>query len=108
LFGAGGITIGDKVAIGPNCVITSHGHSFDDGGRPMLEQPTIFKPVTIEDDVYIGSAAVVLPGVRIGRGAVVGAGAVVSRDVDEGSVVTGVPARVVKTRWATSDLRVRA
>ena len=98
LFGAGEIHIGNKVAIGPDCVITSHGHTFADGQLDIIDQETEFEPVVIEDDVYIGTGSVVLHGVRIGRGAVVGAGAVVSRDVPPGAVVLGVPARVVRYR----------
>jgi acetyltransferase-like isoleucine patch superfamily enzyme len=98
LFGAGEISIGNKVAIGPNCLITSHGHSFGDTEVPLLDQPTRFEPVTIEDDVYLGTGAIVLHGVRIGRGAVIGAGAVVSRDVPPGAVALGVPARIVRYR----------
>lgn len=98
LFGAGEIVIGDKVAIGPGCLITSHGHCFADGEAAILDQPARFERVTIEDDVYIGTGAVILHGVTIHRGAVVGAGAVVSRDVPAGAVVAGVPARVLRTR----------
>jgi acetyltransferase-like isoleucine patch superfamily enzyme len=98
LFGAGEIQIGDKVAIGPDCVITSHGHNFGDDKIAILDQPTRFEPVVIEDDVYIGTGSVVLHGVRIGRGAVVGAGALVARDVPSGAVVLGVPARIVRYR----------
>jgi acetyltransferase-like isoleucine patch superfamily enzyme len=98
LFGAGEISIGDKVAIGPGCILASHGHHFEDPGAAILDQPTLFAPIRIEDDVYLGTGSVVLPGVRIGRGAIVGAGAVVSRDVPSGAVALGVPARVVRYR----------
>lgn len=101
LFGAGVIGIGDRVAIAPNVVIASHEHTFDRTGEPIIVQPMRFAPVVVEDDVYIGSSAVLLPGVRIGRGAVVGAGAVVTRDVAPGSVVCGVPARPMRERGTT-------
>ena len=100
LFGAGEIHIGNQVAIGPDVVITSHGHEFSDSTKPILDQPTLFEPVHIEDDVYIGTGAVILHGVRIGRGAVVGAGAVVSSDIPQGAVALGIPARVVRLRDA--------
>ena len=98
LFGAGEIHIGNQVAIGPGVLITSHGHNFEDTDAAILDQPTRFEPVDIEDDVYIGTGSIVLHGVRIGRGAVVGAGAVVSRDVPPGAVVLGVPARILRYR----------
>jgi galactoside O-acetyltransferase len=56
----------------------------------------VHAPVEVDDDVWLGAGAVVLPGVHIGRGAVVGAGAVVTRDVPPFSIVAGVPARVVR------------
>ncbi len=98
LFGAGEIHIGDKVAIGPDCVITSHGHRFGRLDVPILDQDTRFERVTIEDDVYIGAGAVILHGVTVGKGAVIGAGSVVPRDVPPHSVVLGVPARTSRNR----------
>ena len=92
LRGAGGIAIGDRVLIAAGAVITTVGHP--------LELPrwgiTVTKPVKIGDDVWIGANAVILPGVSIGSGSIVGAGAVVSRDVPADTVVAGVPARVIK------------
>jgi galactoside O-acetyltransferase len=79
-------------------VITSHQHTFGRGDADIRDQPTAFEPVVVERDVWIGANATILPGVRVGRGAVVGAGAVVTRDVEPGSVVMGVPARVVRER----------
>jgi serine acetyltransferase len=98
LFGAGGIDVGSDVLISPGVVITSHQHTFGQPNRPMREQPIEFAPVVIEDDVWIGANAVILPGVRLGRGCVVGAGAVVTRDVIPGGVAIGVPARVGRER----------
>jgi maltose O-acetyltransferase len=62
-------------------------------------------PVTIEDYVYIGPRAIILPNVRIGRGAVIGAGAVVTQDVSEYAVVAGVPARFIRERSRELDYR---
>ena len=98
LFGAGEIHMGDHVLVSPGVVIASHQHSFGERDRPMAQQPIRFAPVVIEDDVWIGANATVLPGVRIGEGAVVGAGAVVTGDVPPGAVVMGIPARVVRER----------
>lgn len=98
LFGAGGIEAGHDVLISPGVVITSHQHTFADPGRAMREQPIAFARVVIEDDVWIGANAVVLPGVRLGRGCVIGAGAVVTADVSARGGAVGVPARVVHER----------
>ena len=95
LFGAGGITIGNNVLISPSVVIATHGHNFSDRSRPMREQPQAFEPVVIGDDVWIGSRAVILPGVAVGRGSIVAAGSVVTKDVPEFHIGRGVPAGFV-------------
>lgn len=95
--GTGGVSIGDDTLIGPGVRIISyqHGHA---AGRLIREQPSVALPIRIGSDVWIGANAVILAGVTIGDGAVVGAGAVVTKDVPAACVVTGVPARVVKSR----------
>jgi acetyltransferase-like isoleucine patch superfamily enzyme len=68
-------------------------------GIPMSHQSLHSKgPIIVEDDVWLGVGVTVLSGVRIGKGSVVGAGAVVTHDVPEGAIVAGVPARVIKMR----------
>lgn len=94
----GGITIGNDCFIGPGAKIWSINHCFADPNTPIAEQGYEEKPVTIGDDVWIATNAVVLPGVTIGRGAVIGAGAVVTMDVEPMTVVAGVPARPIKKR----------
>ena len=84
--------------IAPGAVLSSMQHPFADTSRPMYEQPRVYGKIAIEDDVYIGSNAVVTPGVRIGRGAVIGAGAVVTHDVPAYAIALGVPARLVASR----------
>ncbi len=96
LRGQGGIVIGDNVIIAPHVQIMAVDHVFDDPSRPILEQGLRAFGITIEDDAWIGAGAIILDGVRIGRGAVVGAGAVVTRDVAPHTVVAGVPARLVR------------
>lgn len=92
------IHIGDRVRIGPYAMIVDTDfHELHD-----REQRPAGRPVVIEDDVWIGAKASVLKGVRIGRGAVVGVGAVVTRDVPAGAIVAGVPARIVR-RAPTDD-----
>lgn len=93
------VCIGKDVMMGPEVVILGVNHRFDDCERPMIEQGYHDrKPVAIGDDVWIGTRAIILPGVRIGRGAIVAAGAVVTRDVNEFDIVGGNPARVIRSR----------
>jgi maltose O-acetyltransferase len=89
----GGLAVGDHVSISPEVVVLTADHDRDDPRFPLRH-----RRVVIEDHVWIGMRALILPGVRIGRGAVVAAGAVVSRDVEPLSIVAGVPARVVGRR----------
>ncbi len=88
----GSVRIGARALIGPFVMIVDTGF-HDLHNRAKVPPP---KPVEIEDDVFIGAKAVILPGVRIGRGAVIGAAAVVHRDVEPFTVVAGNPAVVVK------------
>ncbi|MGW2844219.1 DapH/DapD/GlmU-related protein [Streptomyces sp. NPDC001108] len=89
----GSIRIGSGVMIAPKVSLITGGHPL-----PLAErrQYLSFAPIVIEDDVWIGTSAVITQGVTIGAGAVVAAGAVVTRDVPAGTMVAGVPARVVK------------
>jgi galactoside O-acetyltransferase len=88
------VHVGDRVMFAPNVTVTTTGHPV----HPDLRRDgTQFSaPVRIEDDVWIGSGAVILPGVTIGRGSVVGAGAVVTGNVPPDVVVGGTPARVLR------------
>ncbi len=98
LGGDGGIDIGDFVRIAPHVSIVSFNHAFADRNTPIKLQPSIYKKVVIEDDVWIGTHAVILAGIRVGKGAVIGAGSVVTKDVPPYTIVAGVPARVIKER----------
>lgn len=90
------IEIGDRVLLGANVVITDTDfHPLDPEERRLHPERGRSAPVIIEDDVFIGMQAVVLKGVRIGRGAVVGACSVVTRDVPPYAIVAGNPARVI-------------
>jgi acetyltransferase-like isoleucine patch superfamily enzyme len=94
--GQGGVTIGDRVYTSPFTQIIAVNHVFDDPARPFVEQGITAEGIVVEDDVWLGANVVVTDGVRIGKGAVVAAGAVVTRDVPPHTVVAGVPARVIK------------
>lgn len=100
---AGGITIGRNVGIGPGVRIITSFHAEEGIDRPILNSRIEFGPVVIEDDADLGVGAIVLPGVTIGRGVQVGAGAVVSRDLPAFVVAAGVPARVLRRRDASAD-----
>ncbi len=94
----GGLSIGNDVAIGHFCNILTTNHDFSDATLPIKEQTLIHRPVTICDDVWIGSNVTILAGVSIGPRTVIAAGAVVNQSFPEGGVVIGgVPARVLKT-----------
>lgn len=96
--GSGGISIGDDVLIGPNVLIHSANHNFDRIDTPINLQGWTFKAVTIEDNVWIGANAIILPGIHIGTGSVIGAGSVVTKNIPPFSVALGNPAKVVKKR----------
>ena len=95
---AGGLRIGANVGIGPAVRILTSTHAEAGRALPILHAPIERAPVAIEDDADIGVGAIVLPGVRIGRGAQIGAGSVVTSDVEPYAVVAGVPARKLRER----------
>ena len=95
---AGGIVIGSNVGIGPGVKILTSSHSLDEVDKPILHSTIKFAAVTIEDDSDIGAGAIILPGVHIGRGVQVAAGAVVTSDIAEFEIVAGVPAKVIRKR----------
>jgi acetyltransferase-like isoleucine patch superfamily enzyme len=94
--GQGGVTIGDRVYTSPFVQIVAVNHVCDDPSCSFVEQGITCQGITIEDDVWIGSGAIITDGVRIGQGAVVAAGAVVTRDVPAHTIVGGVPARKIR------------
>lgn len=100
-----GVELGNYVMIAPNCVITAFNHGVNDLRIPMLKQPWTHAKIVIEDDVWIGSNCSILAGVRIGKGSIVGAGAVVTKNVAPYSIVGGVPARLIRSRRNDSSIR---
>lgn len=97
----GGIYIGQNVSISQEVMILSADHDLNSPDFTGHE-----RPVYIEDYVWIGSRAIIMPGVTIGKGAVVAAGAVVTRNVDPYTVVAGVPAKKIKTRTADINYQI--
>ena len=92
----GPVIIGNHVNLAQGITVTALNHNFQDISKRIDEQGISTKPVVISDDVWIGANAVILPGVTIGRHVVVAAGAVVTADVPENTVVGGVPAKIIK------------
>jgi galactoside O-acetyltransferase len=94
----GSITIGDNVLIGPNCVLRAADHIFSNPNKPIKTQGHRGGNIIIEDDCWLGANVVILKNVTIGRGSIVGAGAVVNRDIPPLSIALGVPAQIVGSR----------
>ena len=94
----GPLEIGENVMMGPEVVILTHTHNFVRTDIPMREQGSNVAKVTIGNDVWIGMRAIIMPGVNIGDGVIIGAGAVVTKDVPSYAVVGGVPAKIIRYR----------
>jgi maltose O-acetyltransferase len=93
------LKVGKDVMMGPFVVIVGGGHEFSRSDIPMrLQGRRKYQPVRIEDDVWIGARVIILSGVKIGKGAIIGAGAVVTKDVPPYAICAGNPARVIKYR----------
>ena len=88
----GGITLEDNVLIGPKVNLITENHPLDPANRRTM----LCKPILIRRNAWIGAGVTILPGVTIGENAVVAAGAVVSRDVPDNTIVAGIPARIIK------------
>lgn len=100
---SGKVSIGNYVMIGPDVMLLARSHRFDRTDIPMSVQgDEEIQEIVIGNDVWIGARALMLPGVKIGEGAIVGAGAIVTKDVPPYAVVAGNPAKVIK--WRKSDM----
>ncbi|HEY5588812.1 MAG TPA: DapH/DapD/GlmU-related protein [Candidatus Paceibacterota bacterium] len=103
----GPVEIGENVMMGPETVIYTRNHKHDKLDMPMNKQGfEDYEPVKIGNDVWISKRVIILPGVTIGDGCIIGAGAVVAKNIDPYSIAVGNPARVVKKRnqivyWST-------
>ncbi len=92
------IVIGSDTFVAPYCFITDTAHNFSDPIVPIRLQGCNYKAVEIGEDVWLGAHAIVLAGVKIGRGCVVGANSVVTRDLPPYVVAVGAPARIIRRR----------
>jgi acetyltransferase-like isoleucine patch superfamily enzyme len=100
-----GVTIGNFVLIGYNVNIVSENHAYQSYSVPIMKQGYYGGPITISDDVWIGANAIILPSVTIGKGAIVGANAVVTKSVAPYTIVGGIPARKIKSRYETKKTK---
>jgi maltose O-acetyltransferase len=95
--GKAGVFIGDRVMIASHVAITSLTHDYS--SKNMRFEKAIDKPVIIKEDVWIGSHSIIMPGVTIGKGAVIGAGSVVTKDIPDFAIAVGAPAKIIKYRF---------
>lgn len=96
--GVGGIQFGNHVLIGNNVTISSGEHPINGAQPPIFSRLAIPKKIVINDDVWIGAGAVIMPGITLAKGTVIGANAVVTKDTEEYSIYVGVPARKIRNR----------
>ncbi len=104
-----GIEIGKKVTVGPHVSIMAGNHNFREVGNYMFDvkykREDDDLPVVIEDDTWIGCNVTILKGVKIGRGAIVGAGSVVTKNVPNYAIVAGNPAKIIKYRFTEEQIQ---
>lgn len=96
--GIGRVTFGDNFHSGTECLIITSNHNYDKGTKIPYDETHVVKDVVIEDNVWFGDRVIILPGVHIGEGAIIQAGAVVVKDVPKYGIVGGNPAKVFKYR----------
>ncbi len=96
---AGGLIIGNSVSIGHRVTILTTEHRYDIKNKVIRASGLIYRPTVVDEDVWIGAGAILLAGVHINRGSIIGAGAVVTKDVPSYAIVGGVPARKIKPRF---------
>lgn len=93
------LKVGKDVMMGPFVIIIGENHQFSSRDIPMrLQGYQHYSPVRIEDDVWIGARVIILPGITIGKGSIIGAGSIVTKDIPPYAICTGNPARVIRMR----------
>ena len=102
ILDANKVTFGNNVQIGPNCGFYTSGHPIDKETRRKVE---FAKPIVVGNDVWIGSHALIMDGVKIGDGAIIAAGSIVTKDVAPYAIVGGIPAKTIRYRF--SDLHIK-
>lgn len=100
LDATGGLEIGENTLIGFETVVFTSKHCFDNIELPIIEQGMQTKPTSIGGNVWIGARVIIMPGIRVGNYAIIGAGSVVTKNVPDYAIVAGVPARLIKYRQA--------
>lgn len=95
----GGLQIGNDVSVGHRVTILTSEHRYDIRNKSIRTSGLIYKPTIIENDIWIGAGAILLSGIHINSGSVIAAGAVVTKDVPVNTIVGGVPARKIKSRF---------
>ncbi|MFJ7903195.1 acyltransferase [Streptomyces sp. NPDC096198] len=97
-LGLGRVTLGAHLTMGPRCLFITGDHPIPRAGGHFRDHAPVHADIVVEEDVFLGARVTILPGVTIGRGAAVGAGSVVTKDVPPEMVVAGNPARVIRAR----------
>ncbi len=100
---SGFIKIGNKVMLGPRVSLYAENHVFDRADLDIKDQGVERSFIVIEDDCWIGASSIILAGVTVGRGSVIAAGSVVTKNVPAYSIVAGVPAKVIRSRSTVAD-----
>ena len=108
VLGGGEVTFGDNFHSGENCRIITQNHNFDHGTAIPYDRTKIKKKIVICDNVWLGDSVIIVGNVTIGEGAIVGAGAVVTKDVPPGAIVGGNPARLIRYRDMEHYNRLKA
>ncbi len=101
-----GVKIGNYVMLSYNVNLVSEDHSYESPNLPIKKQGFNGGPISIEDDVWIGANAVIMPNVRIGKGAIVGSNAVVTKNIAPYTIVGGIPARFIKNRFSSKQKKL--
>ncbi len=94
----GKIIIGNDCAIAPNCLLRASNHRFDNPDIPFRKQGHTYGEIILEDDIWIASNSVITADTKIGRGSIIGAGSIVTKNIEPFSIVGGVPAKLIRKR----------